>query len=411
MSSQNASISLPLNTSEAFALACKATAPIRCRARHKTTGVEQEFKVPSPYAFVGRSPMAAIRLDDPSISQCHAYLQVIEGMVYCIDLGSRSGIIWEDGTRGRGWLGAGQTVQFGTFEVVLDEFPSKDNSSSFARDDCEPEVLLSTAVVDVFSSNLSEAKCYPLDRPITIIGRHPSSELRLFDESIGYFQCALVNTSVGIWFVDALSRNGGLLNGRRCRIARIKDGDLFEFGKLSLVFKIGAHATGNRVAVSESVPVVPGPVLTGQIAEAMSYVMLPVGEMVKQFQQCFVSMAQMFNTMQQEHALLVTEQMRQIQELAEELRSLRAEVRNEVASATPAVAPDPPSAAPSSPPSAPSPSPASSSPLPGEAAGAQKPLPRYPNFNHNSTPGETFADAHAWFMKRLANKGQSSEGS
>src|ERR1700722_5656123 len=111
MPTQNPSIATTLSLPEAFALACKATSLLRFRAKHRTTGAEQAYSVHSPYVFVGRSPSAGIRLDDPSISQCHAYLQVIEGALFCIDVGSRTGVVWDDGSQGRGWIRADQTLR------------------------------------------------------------------------------------------------------------------------------------------------------------------------------------------------------------------------------------------------------------------------------------------------------------
>jgi hypothetical protein len=116
--------------------------------------------------------------------------------------------------------------------------------------------------------------------------------------------------------------------------------------------------------------------------------------MMKQFQQCYLSMAQMFAAMQQEHTALVSEQMRQIQEMADELRELRAEARHNGTSP-----PAPQGAAPGATANEPS--------IPKPA-----PQPRIPTMKVPPGPeGKALADAHKWFMDRLANKGQPPAGS
>ena len=57
--------------------------------------VAHEFNY--PYAIVGRGEGCDIILPDPEISFRHAYLQVIEGRVFCVDLASRNGVRWPDG--------------------------------------------------------------------------------------------------------------------------------------------------------------------------------------------------------------------------------------------------------------------------------------------------------------------------
>jgi pSer/pThr/pTyr-binding forkhead associated (FHA) protein len=399
MSSNDTSLALRSNPADEFALACKSTGPLLVVAKHRTSGEEKSYSVAPPFVFIGRSPAAGVRLDDPSVSQCHAYLQVIEGAVYCIDLGSRTGVLWEDGSQGCGWVKNGQTLQLGAFDVQIDAPQSSGHPIDLGCDlDGVARDLLSIASVEIHTRANQVGRPHSLDRPITLIGRHPSCHLRFLDESIGYFQCALVNNADGVWYVDTLSRHGSLLNGRRCRVARVHDADLIEIGKISLLFHIGTHAHESQLALNETIsaPAVVGNVdaLPGKIAEAMAGVFMPVGEMMKQFQQSFVSMTQMFTSMQQDHALLVKEQIQQIREMAEELRVLRATVRAET---TPALPPTPVSSS----------STGSATPAPpAEAKGAVKISPRSPIVNGSAAEGDALPDAHAWFMKRLANKDQ-----
>jgi pSer/pThr/pTyr-binding forkhead associated (FHA) protein len=400
MQSSASSPSITLSLPQAFALACKATRPLALHAAHRVTGALHEFSISSPFVFIGRSAAAGVRLDDPSVSQCHAYLQVVEGVPFCIDLGSRSGVIWDDGTQGQGWVNPDHTLRLGAFDLRI-ESPSEP-SLALADDaphDSDPDAgpTLTPAAVEIHPATNAGNQSYPLDRPIALVGRHPNCDLRLLDDSIAYFQCALVNTADGVWFVDTMTRKGAILNGRGTRLARVRDGDLLEFGKKSLLFRIGSHH-GHRLALRPQETPAPTSghdavtAISTAVSESLAVAFAPVGEIMKQFQQCYMAMAQTFVSMQQEHAMLVGEQMRQIRELASELRELRNEVRRDGVSPAPTHPHSPPTEAP-----APK---GDSAPMPQPAV-----TPRAPSLKPPAgAEGQVLSDAHAWFMDRLANK-------
>jgi putative nucleotidyltransferase with HDIG domain len=90
--------------------------------------------VPSPLAVdirldagesktIGRSKTADICIDDPSLSRLHARITARGLRLQVDDLGSMNGILL-NGTRSEtGTLGAGERVQFGSLEYVLDGAP------------------------------------------------------------------------------------------------------------------------------------------------------------------------------------------------------------------------------------------------------------------------------------------------
>ena len=392
----NSSPPMTLSLPQAFGLACKASGPLMIRTTHRATRARHEHVLHTPFAFMGRSAAAGIRLDDPSVSQGHAYVQVIEGVPFCIDLGSRTGVVWDDGTQGQGWVLPDHTLQVGAFDVRVETSPGSSDAPLEANDpNYDPQPILTPASVEVHSSSTTANTLHTLDRAITLVGRHPSCDLRLLDVTIGYFQCALVNTSDGVWLVDTMSRKGAILNGRGTRLARVRDGDLLELGRMSLVMRIGSHHC-NQLALRNSSPAGPDidavATISTAVAESLTGAIVPIGEMMKQFQQGYMAMAQMISTMQQQHAALMGEQVRQMQELAEELRDLRAEMRHgspPPAVVLPSPAPPPPAHAPETPPT-PRPTPATHTPTLKVPTGAE---------------GQTLSDAHAWFMERLS-KGQ-----
>src|SRR5262249_20675649 len=162
-----------------------------------------------------------------------------------------------------------------------------------------------------------------------------------------------------------LTRKGTRLNGRSVRLTRLRDGDLVELGKVSLIVRMGGVGGGQSLILNgstegatrdagRSAPPTP-------LAESMGS-FAPMRELMDQFQHFFLTRAQMFTTMQQEHSATVYEQLRLMQEMMREFREMRTEGgRN--GTALPAPAP----AAPTLPPIHP-PAPQPVHPLPTQTA-------------------------------------------
>jgi len=186
------------------------------------------------FAVLGRSDRAAVTLASSKVSYRHAYLQVIDGHVFCVDLASKTGLFWGDVRRSCGWLTPAQSVRIGPYRIQLaGDAPSA--ASSAAHD----------AVANPLEKGLGDAVLFPqytlelfddsvpdmvrsIDRRITLIGRHPNCSMRLTDESVSRFHCALVLTRKGLWLVDLLGKGGTRLdeNGSCTQKASMATGTL-----------------------------------------------------------------------------------------------------------------------------------------------------------------------------------------
>ena len=355
-----------------FARACRAAGPIRVRAVHRPTGAEQVVTPAGPSAFVGRAPVMTVRLDDPAVSQCHAYLQVVDGAAYLSDLGSRAGVHWDDGTEGAGWVGPGRVARVGPFDLRV-EVPG--------APDRDPAADLPVVAAEVRGPGAESPDYHLLDRPVTLVGRHPGCHLRLLDEAAAYFHTALVNTPEGVWAVDLLTRRGTLVNGRPVRLAPAREGDLLEYGRSAVVVRDGLPVARPLVAAGGAAPLALADeaALQQRLAESVLLAVAPVRAMMEQFQQVFATMADMVDRMQREQSGVMREQMRLLQELTKELQ----DQRGERAVGTP------PARKPADPP----PPPPTGPKLPAQKIA-------------NPAEGQALKDAHQWFMDRLAQMGQ-----
>ncbi len=370
----------PEHVTEAFATACRFSGSLVLGATHRVTGAVQSFTLARPFAFIGRMKGLDVRLEDPSISQGHMYLQVVDGVPHCFDLGSRTGVLWDDGGSGSGPVYPDQTLRLGAYDLRISGGAERYALGEDARPDGLEGVNPHPFATLEVHSPTSPSGHFALDRPVTLIGRHPNCALRFLDPATAYFQCALVVTPTDVWCVDLLSLKGTVVNARPARLTRLRDGDLIELGKIALVLRGGEHPREQPLvhtnqAGSLAVPTTVRTTATDPVA-AVAATLAPFREMMEQFQQCFVNMVQMITAMQQEHTSMMCEQMRQVQELMLELRG----------------APKPGPALPTGP-AAPAPTPAPKMPTPKVAQGPE---------------ADALTDAHGWFLDRLVKRGQTS---
>ncbi|HVK17501.1 MAG TPA: tetratricopeptide repeat protein [Fimbriiglobus sp.] len=311
--------SLAVDVQESFARACGMSEPLVIRTTNRATGASQLHEIGQPYTFIGRARSMGVRLDDPTVSQCHAYLQVVGGVPYCVDLGSRTGLAWDDdASQVRGWVRPGQALRVGAFDLHIVE-PATESvpPSADGVGGDRP------AVLEVYGPEGGSAGRHPVAQPVTLVGRHPNCDLRVMGETAPYFQCALVATNDGLWCVDIWSNEGTRLNGRGTRLSRVHDSDLIEIGRTSVVVRNAPAAASEPAAdpVAEALAAIPA-----TVAESVSEALAPFREAMGQFLQCMSDSGQALVAMQQESAGAAAEQTRQVQELARELKGLREEV-------------------------------------------------------------------------------------
>ncbi|MBA3289164.1 MAG: FHA domain-containing protein [Acidimicrobiia bacterium] len=76
---------------------------------------------------------------------------------------------------------------------------------------------------------------FPLDRPMTRLGRHPDSEIILDDITVSRRHVAIERTPEGYVVSDAGSLNGTYVNQERIDRAVLRHGDELQVGKFRLV--------------------------------------------------------------------------------------------------------------------------------------------------------------------------------
>jgi pSer/pThr/pTyr-binding forkhead associated (FHA) protein len=235
-----------------FLKACGATGPLDLRIENQ--GETTRWSSPQPFALIGSDPMADLLLEDPRVDPLHAYLQVIEGKVYWVDLGSQGGTHWEHNktTARCGWLIPPHGIGIGPYLIqsaaenhqAADALPQlivrPDPFASRPQDsDDLPRVVLE------FRRDAAKPIRWRMRHILTLLGSSPFCKVRLAAPGVSPFHCSLLRTTAGVWMVN-LGRDGVAVNGSRARAARLEDRDELQIGGVTIrvFFKPSLPANG-----------------------------------------------------------------------------------------------------------------------------------------------------------------------
>lgn len=209
-----------------FADACGATGPLDLRVDLAGGGTLAEGSVAQPFTLVGRDDACDVTLSDPEVNMRHAWVQVLGGRVFAVDLGSHSGLVWPGGGRGPGWLDVGTPVRIGPFHLSL-RVAASDRPSSYPSGynplAADTAAKTKSSVALEFRNGRRAKDRWPVNRLLTLIGRAADCKIHLNADDISPYHCGIVFTRMGLWVVD-LSGRGVVVNGERMRVAPLPQG-------------------------------------------------------------------------------------------------------------------------------------------------------------------------------------------
>jgi hypothetical protein len=337
-----------------FLEACGASGPLELEWDDWESGEAVRRVFVGPAVLVGRSPGADLSLAHPRVGRRHAYLQVIEGRLYAIDLEGRDRLRWSGVPRRSGWVDRRRPMQLGptTIRVVAGDRAEGEEpgagpgplSSRFAGRQPLPGVLLRIAGAEGKPIQMA------MDRVLALVGSSPECQVRLPEPGTSRYACALVRTPGGVWMVDLLSSRGVTLNGVACRQARLEDGDVLRVGGRAIRLTYDGPATrprhraaagpirpgdGPHLPAPVDLPDWPGRPPTDATQDALELVPeLILGrlrggggpapeEASAPFHHALLMLVRLLGDMHRDHLEVVREEMGQIRRLNREMGSLR----------------------------------------------------------------------------------------
>lgn len=227
---------------------------------------------------VGRDPDSEVHLDDFHISRQHARLVNHQGAIWLQDLESSNGT-YVNGQRlaGACRLLHGDEIRFDAhrFQLVgsgadLTPVRQQDGASNAqplvagagreeVSDTTEFTAVdeLAPAPVDLPPAREAGAFLLGASEPVTgmtfrtsmgrtLIGREESCDVVIRDRTVSARHAELMVRAEGVTITNLMATNGTRLNGSEVQSARLHDGDVLRFGRVSLVFKDVPAMAGNR---------------------------------------------------------------------------------------------------------------------------------------------------------------------
>ena len=233
---------------ELFRDACGLRAPLalECQDASRTIEGFDTHQLDCPFALIGRGPRSDVVLHGAEVSRRHAFFQVVEGRIFCIDLNSRTQLRWEGETEQRthGWLDPGCTVWIGPYGIrQAGTDPSLNHATqcpdplAFCASDPTDAHQLPRAGLDLPIRIGEGDQLWRMDSRIALVGRSESCQIMLRDPSVSRFHASLLRTSKGVWIVDLQAREGVVINGVRVKWAWLEDGDTARIGQFTFIFR------------------------------------------------------------------------------------------------------------------------------------------------------------------------------
>ena len=251
-----------------FATEFGLTASVRVISYHRGTGESVTVDVPFPHLILGRYTNCPVPLADSSVSNRHAYIQVLAGHVFVLDLHSRRGLQVNDRFVSQGWLPSGKTLQMGEFDLRFFPNPLPTSPNTPDHGVGLPLALTRPSGMPPLS---------PLRGPITLIGRDPSAHYRLDDDRLSPYHAAIVQTKAIAWVVSLHSVGGVKLNGRQVRTGQLKPGSTLDLNGVELwVQESEADISVGPLVLAETV---------GESKGEMRDLAILMGKMLAAFQQ------------------------------------------------------------------------------------------------------------------------------
>jgi pSer/pThr/pTyr-binding forkhead associated (FHA) protein len=220
-----------------FARACGLAGSFLVELEGPGSDARSTLEFRQPFLVVGRDPLSDLTIDDPEVAPRHAYLQVIAGRVFCLNLGGRSGIHWDEGPRQASWVDGRNGIRIGPVRLRFGGLEIKQGGSLPITEDfdwpTESESYLE------FLDDDTTRKPWAISRALSLVGSSPTCRVHLPGSGVGRIHAAFVRTPTGVWVVDLLGPGGMTVREISVRQALLETGDEIVIGPHRLRFRLG----------------------------------------------------------------------------------------------------------------------------------------------------------------------------
>ena len=337
---------------------CGATGPLILGVEEPGTSGVSWRVFEQPFVIVGRDSGSDLVLQDPELSRRHAYIQMIAGRPFCVDLQSRTGTHWGDEPGLWGWVDPDAGIKVGPFRIRSRDGTPGVRPSGGTRDSIMPVPVSRSfdqgelvEVILKIAGRTSGPSTWRASRALILIGASQACKVRLFGGGVASIHAAILRTPAGAFAIDLLGPGGILVNGRRVRCARLgQDDELLVGGHEiqvhcgpSVVEAVGSSnrptersrmvAFSARTSIVESAKGTTLPAFAEDTESLMGTMLDEIGQLQEQnaerLQTTLIAIVQSFVGIHQDQMALVREELACIRALTEEQATLRSQVERQ----------------------------------------------------------------------------------
>ncbi|MEK6257059.1 MAG: FHA domain-containing protein [Planctomycetota bacterium] len=207
-----------------------------------------------PFLLIGRDPDCDLQLDHFDVSSRQVYLQWVAGHLFCTDLVAEAGP--RPGRRtpkANPWVER-QPLQFGPCRLTIIGEES-DSAPAFSPLDRSPQLAVEFPQVRLKFDGVEQSdNQWPVDRPVTLIGRGSQCKLRLNHPDMPLVLASLLRTPSGCWLIDLAGQGTTLVNGRPVSFTSLDIGDVLQLGPFRVTVTAAAFGAMGSIASHATSP-------------------------------------------------------------------------------------------------------------------------------------------------------------
>ena len=177
-----------------------------------------------PYVVIGSDSSCDVRIQHSSVLPFHAYVQWIDGRLFCCSL-----VESDSQDSPAAWLGS-KPVNLGPFRLSV---PNMTDVASASPDPLARNAELAGEIAQIqlnFAGVQQRDNDWPIDRTLTLIGRGSQCKLRLDHAEIPLVLASLVRTASSCWLINLGHSELLQVNGKPILLESLDVGDKLGLG-------------------------------------------------------------------------------------------------------------------------------------------------------------------------------------
>lgn len=209
---------------------CRGRADVVLRIESDEDSTALQIPLDRPFIVIGSDENCDVCLDHPDVAHRHAYFQWVAGHLVFVELTDERALSSQrPAAPPRMWIehhphqiGPFRLAVVGSEPLAMPAFSPYDRSPQLAAE--FPQVRLKFEGVEQSDNQ------WPIDRPLTLIGRGSQCKLRLDHPEMPTVLASLIRTASGCWLIDLAGRGTTLVNGQPISLASLDIGDQLQLG-------------------------------------------------------------------------------------------------------------------------------------------------------------------------------------